>query len=117
VDQAYDEVEQARQKEESMREKKAKIILEIQTLKRQSQQETDLEEDAKLRALRKEFEERLKVKDEQEEKAAAVRQISNEMNERMKNCENDTQKVSDDIEKKNKEILDTKALAKEKQQQ
>ena len=53
-----------------MKEKVQKLKLEIASLKREAQQESNLEEDQKLRELRREFEERLKVKEEQDERAA-----------------------------------------------
>ena len=97
-----------------MKEKVQKLKLEIASLKREAQQESNLEEDQKLRELRREFEERLKVKEEQDERAAQVRLISNELNERMKTCDSDIEKVSQEIEKKHREIAETKGLAKKK---
>jgi len=67
--------------------------------------------------LRKEFEERLKVKEEQDERAQQVRHIGTELNERMKTCETEIEKVNAELQKKHLEIGETKQLAKEKQQQ
>lgn len=91
--------------------------MEIAALKRKHNQETDLEEDVKLRQLVKEFEELVKIREEQDEKAATVRQVSNEMNERMKAVESEIAKHDEDIDKKNKEIQVTKADAKAKEEQ
>lgn len=57
VSKAYEEVQNQREKEERSREKIQKLKSEIAALKRKAMEETDLEEDQKLRLLRKEYEE------------------------------------------------------------
>jgi peptidoglycan hydrolase CwlO-like protein len=64
VNKAYEEVEQQKEKEDKQRQKIASLKGEIATLKRQSQQETDLEEDTKLRQLRKAYEELSKQRED-----------------------------------------------------
>ena len=54
-----------------------------------SQQDTDLEEDNKLRQLRKLYEDLMKQKEDQEEKVEAVRVQQKELAEKRKNAESE----------------------------
>jgi hypothetical protein len=64
VAKAYEEVQVQREKEEKYRDKITKLKGEISGLKRKSQQEADLEEDKKLKMLKKEFEEMGKLRED-----------------------------------------------------
>ena len=73
VNKAYEEVENQKEKEDKQRQKIATLKADISNLKRQSQQETDLEEDTKLRQLRKLYETLAKQREDQDEKLEQVR--------------------------------------------
>jgi hypothetical protein len=68
VSKAYEEVQNQREKEEKQRQRISGLKGEIANLKRVSMQETDLEEDAKLKQLKKVYDDLTKQREDQDEK-------------------------------------------------
>lgn len=76
---SYDEVTQRREEEEQLSEMIQKIRLEIQDLKRQSEQKTELEEDMILRKLMNDYDDLSKSKEEQDERLDGIRHRKQEL--------------------------------------
>jgi chromosome segregation ATPase len=73
-----------------------------------STQETDLEEDTKLRQLKKVYEDLTKQREDQDEKLEQVRNYNKELMDRRKTSEMEIVKYVDDIEKLQKMIKESK---------
>ena len=99
VAKSYEEVNNAREEEEKHREVIQKMRSEINALKRQQQQTSELEEDKVLRQLMGEFEELQKIKEEKEERLDAMKFKNNELQEQRTQYENDIIAQKDEIEK------------------
>ena len=73
VSQAYEEVQNQRDKEEKQREKIQQLRNEIATLKLKALEEVELSEEETLKNLREQYEDLCKVREEQEERMERVR--------------------------------------------
>jgi len=68
-----------------------------------------------LRALRKEYEELTKTREDQDEKLESLKGMSREVIERRRNAETEINKLAEEIEKMNKMIKESKEKALEKE--
>ena len=117
VSKAYEEVQNQREKEEKQRQRIGGLKSEISNLKRVSTQETDLEEDTKLRQLKKVYEDLTKQREDQDEKLEQVRNHNKELMDRRKTSEMEIVKYVDDIEKLQKMIKESKEKKIDKEEQ
>ena len=89
VSKNYEEVQNIRDEEEKRREEIGKLKIEINSLKRQKEQTTELEEDFILRRLIGEFDELYRTKDEQDEKLESMKSKNKDLSDEMKQCDDD----------------------------
>lgn len=104
VDKAYNELSRMKVKEEESRQEIQSLKVDIANLKRQQGLATELEEDKQLKELKNEFDNLLKVTNDQTDHIFGLQYRNNELEEEKKRCEDEIDQMENDREMCRKNI-------------
>lgn len=89
VEKAFEEVTRMKVKEEESRQEIQSLKIDIANLKRLQSQATELEEDRQLRELQNEYDDLMKITNEQTDQIIAIKYRNNELEEEKKQFEDE----------------------------
>lgn len=113
VENAFAEVASKKVKEEESRQEIQSLKIDIANLKRQQSQATELEEDKQLRELKNEYDDLLKITNDQTDQIIALKYRNNELEDEKKQLEDEINKMDQDKDNLRKNIDDIRNTVKQ----